>query len=151
MMVTLLAERFGLVCHQVAKDFDGYEIVVAKGAPKLAPTASDNSEKPIFRGRYEGNGVTGVIRYQFTRTSMALLTNRLSLMMRRRVHFVDRTGITGRFDFTLEVEAAGSSGDVDASSISNALERQLGLKLNRVKVPLGVLVVDHAERVPTEN
>ena len=33
MMANLLAERFGLICHRVTKDFAGYEITVAKGGP----------------------------------------------------------------------------------------------------------------------
>lgn len=159
MMANLLAERFGLVSHRVVKDFAGYEITVAKGGPKLNPSPPNIGGFPIFRGTAEGNGV---MRYQFTQTSMATLTNRISIMMRMRTPVVDHTGISGKFDFTLGVEtlpidrgaARGNSAvdfDDNSSSISDAMQSQLGLKLNHLKIPLEVLVIDHADRVPSPN
>ena len=150
MMANLLAERFGLVCHRVMKDFAGYEITVAKGGPKLTPSVSNSDEFAGFWGSRNGNGT---MKYKFTRTSMRVLTNRLSIMMRMTAPVVDRTGISGKFDFNLDVETPPRSSDLDdnSSSISDALQSQLGLKLNRVKVPLEVLVIDHAERLPAAN
>jgi uncharacterized protein (TIGR03435 family) len=159
MTANLLAERFGVVGHRVMQDFDGYEITVAKGGPKLNPSPPSNGGFPVFRGTADGNGV---IRYQFTQTSMATLTNRISLMMGMKTPVVDHTGIGGKFDFTLSVEtpptdprvtAGNSSADFDdnSSNVSDAMESQLGLKLNRLKIPLEVLVIDRADRVPAPN
>jgi uncharacterized protein (TIGR03435 family) len=143
MMTNLLVERFGLVSHRLMKNFDGYEITVAKGGPKLTASGAGDGERAGFRGSADGNGTT---RYKLTATSMAVLTNRLSIMMRMPAPVVDRTGITGKFDFDLNVVTGN-----DPADISDALERQLGLKLNQVKVPLEVLVIDHARRVPAAN
>jgi uncharacterized protein (TIGR03435 family) len=159
MLADLLSERFGVVSHRVMKDFAGYEIVVAKGGQKLTPSPPNNGGFPVFRGTAAGNNV---MRYQFTQTSMATLTNRISIMMRMKTPIVDHTGITGKFDFTLSVEtppidpsgALGNSPadfDDNSSNISDAMQSQLGLKLNHLKIPLEVLVIDHADRVPTPN
>jgi len=151
MLANLLAERFGLVFHRVMKDFPGYAITVAKGGPKLTPTTHDD-KFPVFRGASDGHGS---MHYELTQTSTALLTNRISMMLRTgpgstTEPVVDRTGITGKFDFTLDVsDKPGPDLEDVATDISDALERQAGLKLERVKVPLPVLMIDHVERVPT--
>jgi uncharacterized protein (TIGR03435 family) len=151
MLANLLAERFGLVTHRVMKDFAGYEIVVAKGGPKLAAAAPTADKFPAFDGSRDANGLMG---YTFRQTSMKLLTNRLEIMMRMTSPVVDHTGIDGKFDFHLDVETPPQSpadpGD-NVDNISDAMQNQLGLKLNRVKIPLEVLVVDHAERQPAAN
>jgi uncharacterized protein (TIGR03435 family) len=70
---------------------------------------------------------------------------------------IDKTGLTGKFDIHLEVEISaetrqrlGLSADVlgpsTAPPLPEALQRQLGLKLEPMKGPVGFLVVDHIER-----
>jgi uncharacterized protein (TIGR03435 family) len=160
MLANLLVERFGLTFHRVMKDFPGYEISVAQGGPKLTPSNPNDNQPAVYRGSADANGV---MSYIFTQTSMALLTNRLSLMMRRHtpghmelIPVVDRTGISGKFDFHLDVvtppsELSGSDFDDNSANISDALKSQVGLQLKHTKITLEVLVVDHAERVPTAN
>jgi uncharacterized protein (TIGR03435 family) len=68
----------------------------------------------------------------------------------------DRTGLNGKYDFRLEYAPNGSATAVDAASdpapgLFDSVEAQLGLKLVRGKVPEERLVVDHVEKVPTEN
>jgi uncharacterized protein (TIGR03435 family) len=79
---------------------------------------------------------------------------------------LDKTGLTGKYDFTLEytpvlppgqllppgaqAPAAGSASD-PGLTIADALERQLGLKLTADKAKLDVVVVDKVEKVPTAN
>jgi uncharacterized protein (TIGR03435 family) len=166
MTANLLADRFGMVTHRVVKDFAGYEITVAKGGPKLTPSPPGDGGLPVFRGTADGrggqSGDSRLVRYQFTQTSMAILTNRLSIMLGMKAPVVDHTGIGGRFDFTLNVEtlpidrggrlgnASADFGD-NSSNISDAMQNQLGLKLNKIKIPMDVLVIDHAERVPAPN
>jgi uncharacterized protein (TIGR03435 family) len=62
---------------------------------------------------------------------------------------IDQTGIAGAFDFTLSYSA--DDGADGAPSIFTALQDQLGLKLEPQKGQTEILVVDHAERVPTAN
>lgn len=67
--------------------------------------------------------------------------------------FVDKTGLTGLFECNLDFEGAmvprASEGGI---TLSEALEKQLGLKLVKVKsVPVDVLVIDHIDKLPTEN
>ena len=71
----------------------------------------------------------------------------------RRV--VDRTGLTGAYDFTLRFEPQSAGGEqADASqrtdAIFNALEDQLGLRLQPATAPAEYLVVDRIER-PSQN
>ncbi len=81
---------------------------------------------------------------------------------------VDRTGLTGTYEFTLEfagmfvlpasLAGTNATGPTQADpgeigpTLFNALEKQLGLRLQKVKsVPVDILVVDHAHRAPTQN
>jgi uncharacterized protein (TIGR03435 family) len=71
---------------------------------------------------------------------------------------VDRTGLTGKYDFTLEYIEGGPNalveGTVDPSvapDLFTALEQQLGLKLVRKKLPFDVLSVDSFHPLPAEN
>jgi uncharacterized protein (TIGR03435 family) len=75
---------------------------------------------------------------------------------------VDQTGIVGRFDFTLEwrpdeFQFGGRAADMPKPPNADALpdlfaafEQQLGLKLDAIKAPANVFVIDSAER-PSEN
>ncbi len=75
--------------------------------------------------------------------------------------FVDNTGLDGAYEFTLEFEGSmlpgivmngGRVPSVGGPTLFTALEKQLGLKLVKAKgVPVDVLVIDHVDRVPTEN
>lgn len=76
----------------------------------------------------------------------------------------DRTGLGGTYDFHLEYvpTATSAAGTADAATLSAAaaeaapdlfaaVEQQLGLKLVPKKVPVEMLVIDHAEKDPSEN
>lgn len=76
---------------------------------------------------------------------------------------VDNTGLTGSYDFTIEcacfmgIGSALSAPDLFAergasgASLVSALEKQLGLKIEKSKAMLDVLIIDHVEKTPTEN
>jgi uncharacterized protein (TIGR03435 family) len=68
---------------------------------------------------------------------------------------IDRTGLTRTYDFAFQTEAVNplfpGIKATDGPSIFEALEKQLGLKLEKRKVVVQTVVVEHAERVPTEN
>jgi uncharacterized protein (TIGR03435 family) len=201
MMANLLADRFGLVVHHVAKEVSGYEITVAPGGPKLTPSDPEtNTDAPPPVGAAKGsvempkqdaNGFPvlaagssfgyridgNMERMSFRRSTIAFLASRLQSTLSRyrdpgqTMPITDRTGISGRFDFQLAIPApsprlpaqlglqkgqdapaiVASDPDVGPGGISAALETQLGLKLKAVKTSLDFIVVDHVERVPTEN
>ena len=75
------------------------------------------------------------------------------------VHVIDKTGLPGEYDFTLRfhfkpavtLNSTGAASDPEGTTIATALEQQLGLKLQKTKMLLDVVVVDRAEKVPTEN
>ena len=92
-------------------------------------------------------------------TTMANFAEMLSRINSRIVH--DRTGLTGGFDIDLEftpdptiyrdgTPPPGAPLDPGAPSFFAALEEQLGLKLEAVRAPVEVLVIDRMER-PSEN
>lgn len=138
MLQALLAERFKLATHWETKERSSYALVAAKNGPKLYASTGDQHLPVIFAppARLIGQGST-----------MQGLAMALSHAASRPV--VDRTGIAGTFDFALTF-ATDDPADT-GPSIFTALQEQLGLRLEPEKSQMEILVVDHAERVPTEN
>jgi uncharacterized protein (TIGR03435 family) len=142
MLRSLLTERFGLAVHREPKSLSGYALVLGKKPPTL-------HEKPADAGVHT---TFGPGKLKGTNVSMADLASILSRQLNEPVQ--DQTGLPGVFDVTLEwmPELAQSDTASDRlSSIFTAVQEQLGLKLRAQKITVDVLVVDHAERVPTEN
>ena len=144
MLQTLLTERFKLAVHREKKTMAGYALVVAKKGAKLeAAEETKSSSTNTSRGRLEARGV-----------SMSTLADALAHQVDRPVE--DLTGLTGSYNFKLEwtPDAAASEKSSDVAlgpTLFTALQEQLGLQLRAQKVTIEVLVVDSAERVPTEN
>jgi bla regulator protein blaR1 len=147
MTQSLLAERFKLSVHRETKQGSVYELVVAKGGPKLKQAKGGWFTS---QGLRLGHGqVTG------TAARISLLANRLSQEVGRPV--LDRTGLPAAYDFSLKwtpdpVVQLGNGPDpatlpdTDGPSIFTAVQEQLGLKLQPAKGPVEVLVIDHAEK-----
>ena len=172
----LLADRFGMTVHHDTKELPVYALVVAKGGAKLhvaavtpdgaEPPASPNPKGPMFKGRGMRMG-RGELSGQSA--PLSLLAETLSNQIGRTV--VDRTGLTGLYDFTLkwtpdesqppmfpgprEAPEGRPPGDRAANadsgpSIFTAIQEQLGLKLESQKGPVPILVIDRIEK-PSEN
>lgn len=139
---TLLADRFKLALHHETRELAGFALTVAKDGPKFRESEGDG----------EGNMNGGRILIA-DRTNMAKFAELLSGPMRGPV--VDQTGLKGRYDFKLDLTPFLKVGPEEASPDSVAVFRaavgQLGLKLEPKKLPLDVLVIDHIEKIPTEN
>lgn len=138
MLRALLADRFMLKSHRETKDLPIYALVVAKGGSKMKEASPE--EVALSRIRTKGKGELDAVA-----TSIDFLPQYLTSELDRPV--VDKTGLTGKYDFTLRF-APGTSvePDSDAASIFTAVQEQLGLKLEPSKAPLGVLVIDHVEK-----
>jgi uncharacterized protein (TIGR03435 family) len=142
MLQSLLGDRFGLMVHRESRSLSGFALVAGKKPPTL-------HEKPAGAGTSTSGG-RGTLKG--TNISMAYLADFLSRTLDQPVQ--DQTGLPGVFDVSLEWNPGLAQTDPASdrlSSIFTAVQEQLGLKLQAQKVTVDVLVVDHAERVPTEN
>jgi len=160
---SLLEDRFRLQAHLMTKDVPVYELVVAKSGPKIKDAATDTDEH--LRKGADGKPIAGVVWFlkdglTAQGYSMGSLANMLSQPFTgvgRPV--VDKTGLTGIYDFTLDWSpqlkgvqggpAVLSAPSEDAPSIFTALQ-QLGLKLQPATGPEKMVVIDHVER-PSQN
>jgi len=138
-----LAERFGLVTHMEQREMEVYAITLAKGGPKMTPSAGDPNGLPDESDNENGGQMT----VQMENTSMGELALMLRFMMDRPV--VDQTGLTGRYDFKLQWTSDESKAPTDGSAppaIFTAIQEQMGLKLEPVKAQTDVMVIDKVER-----
>jgi uncharacterized protein (TIGR03435 family) len=142
MLQTLLKERFQLAFHRESKELPGYALLVAKGGPKLHESATEG--EPAMKPNRAIMTAERVTMPWFA----DMLTNPL------RSPVVDLTGLTGRYDFTIDVSkyvTPGATQDDMVSALSECVQHELGLKIEARKLPLDVLVVDHAEKTPVGN
>jgi uncharacterized protein (TIGR03435 family) len=155
MIAELLKERFNLSAHIETKSLPVYNLVIAKGGPRLkendTPPPTDLDAAEPSSGPHVANiwmsttGITGVA------VPIAILAANLASHVQRSV--IDKTGLTNKYDIHLkwrsdEQERAGV--DNNAPDFFTALQEQLGLKLEPSKGPVDTLVIDHVE-MPTEN
>ncbi len=144
MLRTLLSERLGVRAHFEEREMAVYALIVAKGGPKFSESAAE--------GPLTARQDKGVLAAQHA--SMNEFAKELSGKFFERP-VVDATGLKGRYDINLDMRALAAANPQDRMDMANAmmtaLQEQLGLKVEgrRDKVP--VLVIDHAERTPTEN
>jgi uncharacterized protein (TIGR03435 family) len=147
MIQGLLAQRFQLKLHRETRVLPVYDLIVGKNGSKLRESAPDT--KP-------GVAVTPgpVIRITFSNTPISELVRLLDGPSFVDRPVLDKTGLKGGYDFTLEFSRGGSGGDAadpDGTSIFTAVQEQLGLKLDPAKEPTEVLVIDHVESRPSAN
>jgi uncharacterized protein (TIGR03435 family) len=154
MIQKLLADRFQFKMHREQRVFSVYALTVGKGGPKLTkslgnPNGPHNDEFSTSAWMKETN------------TNMAEFSHSLQYVLDRPV--VDQTGLEGRWDFMLRwtpdesqflamgVRVQPPPDNPDAPpGLFTAIQEELGLKLEAVKAPVEVLVVDHVER-PSAN
>jgi uncharacterized protein (TIGR03435 family) len=150
MLQSLLEDRFKLKCHRASKDFDVYVLSAREGGLKIPQKPAD---------------------YKFTPTAaagpqtMESLVNALSRGMGRPV--LDQTGLHGEYMVPREFNSLvmrgslgrylpGAAAPEGATEVPSSGEirlslQDLGLSLNPSKQPLPLLVIDQAEKTPTEN
>lgn len=147
MLQDLLAKRFKLTLHRETKMFPVYELVVAKGGPRLPAAKGGGSVAPVHAAeslpRVENDS------FLFSDVSMAEFARMFGQLRGIDLPVVDRTGISGTFDIALK-SAPSAAREADTAALFTILQEQLGLKLTASKAPFEVLVIDHAEK-PSAN
>ena len=137
MIQTLLAERFHVAFHRESRELPVYALVVGKNGTKLQPVEFSRGGTSYTPGR-------------FTATSIPM-DKFVDFLSRQVEHPVlDQTGLKGVFTFTLEWSTDESNPETGAGLVT-AMQQQIGLKLDARKAPVEVLVVDRADKSPTEN
>jgi uncharacterized protein (TIGR03435 family) len=178
MLQNLIVERFKMAMRRETKEIPGYALVVAKNGPKLkrstesgapksydAPekraAATDNYDFPIV----SPNAIAGHpamtfwkeygFRMYAEQQTMYALASELQNPLQQPV--TDATGLTAKYDFTLTFTLEYDAGTPAPPGLEKtpdlfvALATQLGLRLEPKKIPAGVLVIDHIEKVPIGN
>lgn len=141
MLRSLIDERFQMKSHWETRDTQCYVLTRGKGEPKLKPSEGEPSlggqgGGPLFHNQ-------PVSRFTF------MLTRRLARPV------LDETGLKGTYDFSVDLSGLGFNGgepqDTSAPSIFSTVQTDLGLKLEAAKRPIKILIVDSANKTPTEN
>jgi uncharacterized protein (TIGR03435 family) len=175
MLQSLLAERFKLAAHWETRESPVYALVIAragKTGPKLVPHAADDSTCTDLKSEPQAPAQLGVVAHSAppcgggffvspghiaAESTIADLAKAMSWFEQIDRSVVDRSGLDGVFDITLDyapyLSAADPGGDVSSSlpsTIFTALQEELGLKLEAQTGPVKVLVIDHMEQ-PSPN
>ncbi len=157
MLQDLLADRFKLRFHRESKELPMYALTVDKDGPKLKPHEARSAGDPWIDQTQDHFPQT---TWHATFAPMDYFAWRLSTILDRPV--VDQTDLKGGYDFDLKFtqelppqHSAGGSAqrnaiDTSGPTIFDAIRRQLGLKLERQKGPVDILVIDQAVK-PVEN
>ncbi len=156
MLQKLLADRFQLVVHKDTKPMPAFVLTVNKGKPKMREASG--SGEPGCQGvpQKPDPGAAPYIMISCHNLTMAVFADVLQgygggTYLADPV--VDQTGLSGAWDFDLKftprnrLAQAGS----DGISLFDAVDKQLGLKLEAKKAPLAVLIVDSVNEKPTPN
>ena len=180
MLRLLLADRFGLKTRVEPRAVEVYSLVVARAdgrlGPRLRPASPAclaeleaervriaNLKGPVTFSSGDAQPCTGATGLQPDRGLLRLAGGRtlesiafgLQVFMDKRV--VDRTGLTGIYEYDLEFDwnatratALAPADDAAGSSVFTAVQEQLGLKLERRRETMDVLVIDSVD-MPTDN
>jgi uncharacterized protein (TIGR03435 family) len=175
MLQSMLADRFKLSVHRETRELPIYELTVAKGGPKLAPTKvggcitfDPDGPRPAFGSTICG----GLYSRNYEAVGPAVTIPEFIAYLNTEAHLLgrlvsDKTRIAGRFDIDVKYDPCttakpfltdvprgpGGATCADYSSypsLTDALREQLGLRLESAKGPVNVLVIDRAEK-PSAN
>jgi uncharacterized protein (TIGR03435 family) len=154
MLRSLLADRFKLTFHREQKVFSIYELTVAKNGPKLKVSTGSPDDPPAL--------ISTVYPQRIVMPARNATMSDLARLMQRAIldrPVVDKTGLSGKYDFDLEWapdetqfggEVPAASADAPSAPLFSAIQQQLGLRLEATRGPVAALVVDTAER-PSAN
>jgi uncharacterized protein (TIGR03435 family) len=162
MLQAMLTERFNLKLHHETKQLPVYALTFVKKGSKIKEASGEMIQlkdgtsvknqsllwtpAPLPDGTRSDHLIRMFVRDQ----SMQSLVDSLSRLMDRPV--LDRTGLKGTFDITMdyEMDPDGGPGSIAGPAMFTAFQEQLGLKFDSTRAPVDVLVIDHADK-PSEN
>jgi len=155
MMQNLLIERLQLKVRHEHQIVPVYALLIGKGGPKFKP--SSEPIDPAKQSMSRSVTAAGAIKLAAAGQTIPQLVSALFQQTDRPI--MDLTGLAGKYDFTLtflrranELSTTPADGrDDDAPAIFQALQEQLGLKLEARKMPMDRVTVDSGHRVPIEN
>jgi uncharacterized protein (TIGR03435 family) len=168
MLRNLLTGRFKLKYHAGKEEAAGYALVVVRNGLKMKRPLAGADGCPVPGPQVAGRTGVSVTAMIGSRTcivgeqaTMSEFVDLLKFLLKRAagpdappVPVTDSTGLAARYDFTFAFSAAapGSAPEpAEFPDVFSALQSQLGLRLDPRKVSVAVMVVDHMEKVPTEN
>jgi len=162
MFRNLLIDRFKLQVHRDQKEMERYSLTVGKRGAKLKPhVETPEPDTPqSFGSRTDSDGypvvpragmamINGYARMKYPNWDVDTIAGMLAMQLRAPVH--NDTGLTGKFDFELFWSTRPPAADDSGPDLATAVQEQLGLKVERKKGPVDVVVIDHVERTPTAN
>jgi uncharacterized protein (TIGR03435 family) len=184
MLQNMLADRFKLAVHHEARDMPKYDLVLAKGGPRLqrsadepppsathpdvgpppGPPKRDAEGYPILTlGRAGMAIMDGKARMFNPKMSLDQLAWQLGVQLGKPV--TNATGLEENYAIGIYWQAgsmrvappspdgagAAVAQEPDGPTFEQAVQQQLGLKLEAKKGPVDVIVVDHVEKIPLEN
>jgi len=138
----LLADRLKVVVRKEARPLSFRALVQAPGGSKLVEVDPNRPRTP------QAGYVAGRIILTATAPVLALI-----LSTSERQMILDRTGLTGRYQISLEylTENPDAAKDQTKPSLESALQDQLGLRLESRREPLDAIIVERAEKLPIDN
>jgi len=159
MLRALLADRFHLVTHTDTKSIPAVVLALGKGKPKLKPADGSGTPGCQFQPQPGGPGarptpgVIPAITFACHNQTMAAFAQ---FIRQFAGDFppkpaVDQTGLQGAWDFDIHFSMQGQTANSDAVTVYQAVEEQLGLKLEAKAAPVPVIVVDSVDEKPTPN
>jgi uncharacterized protein (TIGR03435 family) len=148
MLRTMLQERFKLAVHVDQKTMPAYALVVDPKGLKMQPAAPGDATDQGCVSAYVQGGPNAIQCH----IAMADFAKHLQGIIQEPLPVVDRTGLAGVYDFKLAwTGRAMLNLGQDGTRIHDALQQQLGLKLESRKEAVEVIVIDHIEKIPTED
>jgi uncharacterized protein (TIGR03435 family) len=148
MLRNFLSERAGLRVRDDSTVLPVYELVVAAGASKLTPTQeqqpSPAGKRVEMKTRVEVRAHDGGQSFSMTNADPRLLCENLSRQVGHEV--IDKTGLTGRYDFEISLPA-----HPDPDQLAAILRDQYGLDLQPTQQPVKVFAVDNVDMPQNNN
>jgi uncharacterized protein (TIGR03435 family) len=150
MAQTLLAERFKLKFHRETNEMPVVVVSLGKTEPKLFPAKEGETHAIRVAPQQGADPKSNAFHVVATRFSLAQLNEVFARQLGRVI--VDETGLTGEFDFTLDLTPDESRPNpLDPAIIVSAMREQLGLMVKSQKGPVDMLVIDSVEKVAAGN